>query len=613
MGWDDRLGRLRLTLAALAVLTCAGAAEAAERKAVVEGVEDRGLRDQIERAVGETRNAPASRIEARRLAREAAESAEALLRSEGYYDSVIEPDIGEGDTPAALVRIEPGPRYKFSQTSVDWVGAMPSEEARVATLKALSLKPGEPGRAAEVIAAEGRLVAVLQAQGYADSAAAPREVVVDHEKDTVQPTFKISAGPLVRLGAIRLETKGRTNPAWVAYLAPWGRGAVYKPDLVAELERRLLDTGAYDSVTVALSPTPDAGGLRPVLVGLADRPRHSLELGAGYSVASNPNPDTSGIGIGTLYSTGEGPDVSMRWSRFNQLHRADTFSIEARYARIDSRLGVDLSIPHWRSPGLTLKLTAEAFRQDTTAYNQEGGALRADLTRRYGRTSYFTRGVSLVKSRVDDEHGRMLDIATLAALGAFAIDRSDNPLDPHHGWKADVRLEPTVITGDVGQAYVRAQIQASYYIPVGKLADTVAAARVRLGSILGGSSPNVPISNRFFAGGGGSVRGYEYQSVGPHFADDKPMGGISLVETSVELRHRFARLWGGRFGGAVFMDAGSVGPTMSPSFKDIRYAVGAGLRYNLDFAPIRVDVAVPLRRHAGESPFQVYLSIGQSF
>ncbi len=595
---------------------CAGAATsaswAAERNAVVEGVEDRALREAVQRAVGESRAAPASRIEARRRAVEAADNATALLHSEGYWQSSVEPDIGEGDAPTPVITVDLGPRFHLSQIGVEWVGTPPSPEARDVALKGLSLKPGMPARNADVIAAQGRIVSLLQAEGYADASAPPPVPIVDHADRTMRPTFQIAAGPLVKLGRVRVETKGRTNPAWVDYLAPWRPGYTYKPELVAELERRLLDTAIYDSVTVALSATPDADGLRPVIVSLADRPRHSIEVGAGYSVISSPNTEVS-ITPGTIYSTGEGPDFSVRWSEFNRLHRADTLTVEARYARIDSRLGVDLTLPHWRSPGLVLKATLEGFRQDTAAYEQQGAAIRADLTRRYGKTSYFTRGFSLVKSTVDDKHTGTLDIFTLAALGAIALDHSDNPLDPHRGWKAEVRLEPTLITGEESLAYVRAQVQGTYYVPIGVQANTVLAARVRVGSILGGTLPGVPAANRFYAGGGGSVRGYEYQSVGPRYSDGVPQGGLSLFESSFEARHRFTNFLNGKFGAAVFVDAGSVGKHLQPDFTALRYAVGVGIRYDLGFAPIRVDVATPLKKFSGDSPFQVYLSIGQSF
>jgi translocation and assembly module TamA len=165
-----------------------------------------------------------------------------------------------------------------------------------------------------------------------------------------------------------------------------------------------------------------------------------------------------------------------------------------------------------------------------------------------------------------------------------------------------------VVTGDQGLIYTRAQAQVSAYLPLDEDADTVIAARTRLGSIVGGKLASVPAFDRFYAGGGGSVRGYGYQEVGPRYSDGVPEGGLSLFEGSTELRHNF-----GLLGGVLFLDAGSVAETVNPDFKDVRFAAGVGLRYNLPFAPLRLDIARPLHREAGEAPFQVYVSIGQAF
>jgi translocation and assembly module TamA len=582
-------------LAASALLVwsaAAGQALAAEHMAEVEGVEDRSLRAAIERAIGEERAPVESRLEARRRARDAAESATALLRSEGYYAAMVEPEIGEGERPTSIVRITLGPRFLFADPKLDWVGTAPSQEAGAAALEALDLTPGAPGRAADVLAGEGRVVAALQQYGYADAEPAPRQVVVDHADQTVRPTFRIAAGPAVRLGAVRLDSMGRTRPGFLRRLPPWRPGETYTPEAVAELERRLLDTQVYDQVTVALAPAAetDAQGLRPVIVSLADRARRTLDVLAGYS-------------------TTEGGDIALRWSHFNRLGRADTLAFEVRYAELGSRLGVDLSLPHWRRPGRTLKLTAEGFRDTTDAYDQNGAALRAELTNRYGRTSYFTRGLSLVKNSVDDKHTGTLDLVTVKGLLALALDRSNDILNPVRGWRAEARLEPTAVTGEDGLLYTRAQAQVSAYLPFDAQGSTVVAGRVRLGSIFGGSYASVPAFDRFYAGGGGSVRGYGYQSVGPKYDDGDPQGGLSLFEASAELRHNF----GTRFGGVAFVDAGSVGQAVNPNYSDVRFGVGLGLRYNLPFAPIRLDVAMPVKRVKGDAPFQLYVSIGQAF
>ena len=586
-----RLFRFALAASAVVCIWPASALSAPAPAAAIEGVEDRALRTEIDRAIGEARAPVESRLEARRRARDAADNAIALLRSEGYYAAEAEADIGDGDRPTPIVKVTLGPRFLFAEPKVEWTGAEPDAEARAAALQALALVPGAPGRAAEVLAAEGRAVAALEAHGYADAAPAPREVVVDHADHTVRPTFRFAAGEAVHMDGLKLQTQGRTRAAWVSWLAPWKGGDLYKPDTVAELERRLLDTQVYDQVTVALAPPADADarGRRPVIVNLADRPPRSLELSAGYG-------------------TTEGADLDLVWSLFNRFGRADTLAAEARYAEIGSRLGLDLSLPHWRIPGRTLKLTVEGFHDTTSAYDQTGAAVRADLTRRWGRTAYFTQGLSLVTNHVFDKHTGALELVSLKGLLAWVVDRSNDPLNPTRGWRSELRVEPTIVTGDQGLIYTRAQVQISGYLPLDADADTVLAARGRLGSIVGGRLASVPAFDRFYAGGGGSVRGYGYQAVGPRYSDGVPEGGLSLVEASTEVRHNF-----GVLGGVAFVDAGSVAQNVNPDFKDVQFAVGLGLRYNLPFAPLRLDIARPLNRPQGDAPFQVYVSIGQAF
>ncbi len=570
----------------------AGAVNASERQAVIEGVQDKTLRGEIERALSEEKAAPSNRVDARRRARAAADSATALLRSEGYYDYVVEPDIGEGERPTPVVTITPGPRTVLAPATVRFVGTPPAPAAQEAVVASLKLAPGAPARAAEVLAAEGRVLAAVQQAGYADAKAAPREVVIDHADHTAHVTLMLDAGGLVRLGAIRLSSKGRTRASWLRGLVPWTPGQVYKPALVAELERRLLDTRVYDSVTVALAPRDDDSGLRPVLVSVADRARNTLGVEAGYS------------------ST-EGGDVDLKLSQYDRFGVGDVLTYEVRYGAIDSRVGVEWALPHFWRPGQTLTSDVDFFQTVTNAYRETGFQLLGDLTQRFGRTTYITRGASVTASEVDDFQTGKIDIVTLRALGAFALDRSDNPLDPHTGFKLDGRAEPTLITLDETLAYLKIQGQFSSYLSIEPSAADVLAFRLHVGSIVGGSIPQVPAPDRFYAGGGGSVRGYTYQSVGPHYPDNVPVGGLSLVEGSVELRHRLTA----SLGGVLFVDTGSVGEQIAPDFRHTLSSVGVGLRYNLGFAPLRADLAFPLQKANGASQqaFQIYLSIGQSF
>ena len=201
-----------------------GLARAAEPKAQVQGEMDRALKADIQRAVGTAKARPESRVDARRRAREAGESAIAVLRSEGYYDYVVEPDLGEGDTPTPVVKITPGPRSIVGAVDVVWDGLPPDSDTEAAAKKAMALAPGTPGRAADVLAAEGRIEATLRKRGYADASTRPRQVVVDHADHTVQPTFHFEAGSLVHLDGLKVVNQGRTKRKWIAGLAPLEKG-----------------------------------------------------------------------------------------------------------------------------------------------------------------------------------------------------------------------------------------------------------------------------------------------------------------------------------------------------------------------------------------------------
>jgi translocation and assembly module TamA len=593
------VGVLVASAVAVAPADCAptkfGHAEVA--RAEVRGVDDKALRLQIQEAIGQTAVPAASRLEARRRANEAADKATAVLRSEGYYGAVVEPDIGEGDAPTVFVSVTPGTRFVLADPTIEWVGAPPGPDAAALARTAMALKSGQPGRAAAVIAAEGRIVANLQKHGYADAMAGARQVVVDYAAATVTPTYRIDGGELVHMAGIDRRGHSRTQAAWLNRLAPWKPGDVYRPEDVAELERRLLDTGVFEAVTVSLAPASDAkAGRRPVIVSLADRPRGRLELGASYS-------------------TTEGAGVDSRWLVFNRLGLGDTITTTLQFAEIDSRLQTELALPNWGRPNEILKLTTAIYRDNTPAYDERAIGISGDITHRYGATSFLAYGVSAEASDTIEKQtanfvtpSRHRRLETFASLLSFTWDRSNDPLNPTSGWKVTARADPTANFGDGPVDYLKLSSQASAYLPIGN-ADTVIAARVKLGSILGGNIPLVPAPQRFYAGGGGSVRGYAYQAVGPRYADNTPEGGLSLFESSLELRRKVVGDWGA----VAFVDAGAVGDRVNPDFRHPDIGVGVGVRYNLGFGPIRLDIATPLQRRTGDASVQVYLSLGQSF
>lgn len=594
--------------AAFALALSASGAGAQQATARIEGVADEDLLTAIARAVGESKGPATTRFEARRRARAAAEAAEAAMRTQGYYgfqveQDVVDPDDDEGgEPPRAVIRITPGARFRFARPAIEWTGDEPIPGVGIAAEQAMALRRSAPGRAADVLAAEGRIVSTLQARGYADARPGAREVIVDHADRSVQPTFRIVAGDLVRMDGLDLGDVGRTNPDWIRGLAPWAPGDVYDPDDMAELERRLLDTGVYDSVAVSLqsreSADADADGRRSVLVTLADRDRRTLEVSAGYS-------------------TSEGAGLDVRRTRYNRLGRANTTAYSLRLAELEQRLEANIKLPHWRRAEQTLSLLAGVYNEQTDAYDSMGVGVSGDVTRRFGKTSYVTGGLSLDMARSAEKvrinnttfRGEDRDVITAAALAAFALDRSDDPLDPARGWRLEARIEPTSSFGDSRALYLKVQSQASYYLSLDEEATTVLAARAKVGSIWGAVLDEVASPRRFYAGGGGSVRGYGWQGIGPRLPDNTPVGGLSVVEASFEVRRKITERWGA----VVFIDAGGIGADTFPGGDDFGVGAGFGVRYDLGFGPVRADIAFPLEKREGDSGFQIYISIGQAF
>ena len=467
---------------AIAAAVAAPLTGRAEPRATIVGTLDRSLREELVPVVGEVKTPAATPADARRRARDVAGDVTALLRSEGYYEAEVTADIADGATPKAVVKVAPGPRFHLKPAILDWVGVEPALPANLDAKVALKLVDGAPARAADVLAAEARAVTALHQAGYADAEAAPRDVVVDHADDSVQPTFRLSAHALVRFGPVKLSGRTRTRQYFVSRLAPWKPGEIYDPAKIAKLEQTLIDANVYDGVTVTLAPAGAAGERRAVLVRLDDRKAHTVELGAGYS-------------------TTQGSGIDGRYVLYNRLRRADSLIFTGRLYDIQQKLDVELDLPDFLRADQILKVGGGFLSDRTTAYNDLGGGVRANIERHYSKTTFISLGAAFDYTTTTEKNainaqatpvGETLHLFIPSLLAGFALDRSNDPLNPVRGFRVDAQLQPTYIFGDRNLAYLKGVAQASAYLPLDAAADTVIAGRLRVGTILGGSIPNVP-------------------------------------------------------------------------------------------------------------------------
>jgi translocation and assembly module TamA len=320
------------------------------------------------------------------------------------------------------------------------------------------------------------------------------------------------------------------------------------------------------------------------------------------------------------YGTGEGFKLEGSWEHRNLFPPEGLLRVRGIAGTEEQLLGVTFRKNNFGGRDKILTVDAFASTIDYDAYD----ARTVSLVGTYERVSTllfqkpfsYSGGLELVatRERERDAAGNLGPPQTffVAALPGFAqIDTSDDLLDPTRGFRLGLRASPEISrTEGVESFYLRGQLDASYYL---RASDRIVlAARTRVASIPGAPLAAIAPSRRVYAGGGGSVRGYEYKGIGPHDSEGDPSGGRSLLELSAEARIRTGLL-DGALGIVPFVDAGTVGDEATPSFDEIKVGVGVGLRYYTGFGPLRLDLAVPLNPGPGDPDIGVYVALGHTF
>jgi len=520
-----------------------------------------------------------------------------LLRSEGYYDGTAsissQPVEGQPGRLAVAVTVAPGERYRLDQVVVTGPETRPPGLAR----EALTLSPGDPLQAAAVQAAEANVKLRLPQQGYPFVTLGQRDVVLDDADHGADYTLPVDPGPRSSFGGLRVEGDPIFTPQHLQTIARFERGELYDERMVDDLRRALIATGLFSTAGVAPVRTeaqgPDGTTVVDLAVTGAAAPPRTLAGTAGYA-------------------TGEGARLEASWTHRNLFPPEGALILRAVAGTSEQRLGATFRRSNAGRRDRTFQLLAEGSRERRAqAFDADSFTLSARLSRDstpiWRKLWTWSAGAELVLSHESAvEDGPQTTYLIAALPGQVGYDRSDDLLNPTRGFRLNARVSPEMSIDGGATPYVRTQFDGSGYWPVGR--STVLAGRVRLGSIAGAARQDLAPSRRFYAGGGGSVRGFGFRELGPLDADGARIGGRSLVEGAVEARYRF-----GDFGIVPFVDGGQVYTGVLPTFSDLRFGAGIGVRYYTNFGPMRIDVATPLGRRPGDPRIALYISIGQAF
>jgi translocation and assembly module TamA len=545
------------------------------------------------------RKRPANAAQIARRSRADADLLEQLLRSEGYYDADVEPNTEvAGDMLRVVLEASPGEQYRFASVELPGLDAAGPEAARLRDT--FAVKAGDPVIAADVIAGGAALRVALGEQGYASATIGDQQVEVDHRTHLATLTLPVDPGPVARFGAIRVSGRPPFSAHHVWVIARFKPGQPFKRSKVDDLRRGLIATGLVANADVQVVPT-DGGRTVDLAVTLEPAPVHTIAGEVGYG-------------------TGEGARVEASWQHRNLFNPEGALTLRGVAGTSEQLAAVQFRRNNFLQRDQILNLSASASHRKFDAYEARTIQLAGGIERQsnfiWQKKWTWTAGGELLAT---DERGVFDDAGLkdtrtflIAALpGSLGYDASDNLLDPTTGFRLSGRISPEASTHNGQQFfYAKTQLDASVYRPVSD--RVVAAGRIRLGSIIGAGVFDIAPSRRFYSGGGGSVRGYGYQQLGPKDMDGDPIGGRGLAEFALEARIRLKQ-FGGNFGIVPFFDGGSLSTSSLPDFKNWRFAVGIGARYYSSFGPIRIDLGVPLNRQPGDGLVAVTVSLGQAF
>jgi translocation and assembly module TamA len=541
---------------------------------------------------------PANAAQIDRRAREDAELLTSLLQSEGYYDAEVEPGIAlEGEQIMVELVAKPGPRFTFQSVELQGIEAAGEQAGKLR--EAFAVKAGDPVVANQVIAAGVALRVALGEEGFALAEVGEQDIVLDHETATARLVLPVMPGQVARFGDITVTGKPPFSPRHVAVIARFDKGDQFERSEVDDLRRALVATGLIASVETKLVPRDD-GRTVDVAVHLEPAPMRTVagELG---------------------YGTGEGVRLEASWQHRNFFNPEGALTLRGVAGTQEQLAAVSLRRSNFmrRDQVLTAQVSASNINRD--AFDAKTLLLAAGLERQsnfiWQKKWTWSIGGELIASDERDTIGatgtkRRRTYLIAAIPASLTYDGSDSLLDPTEGFRLGGRLSPELSFHGGTFGYTRAQLDASAYHPVSD--RVVAAGRIRVGSIFGADRDDIAPSRRFYSGGGGSVRGYGYQRLGPRDVDDDPIGGRSLAEFSLEARVRL-KAFGGNFGIVPFLDGGTLSTQSMPDFGDWQFGAGIGLRYYSSFGPIRIDVGTPLNPKSDDSRVAVVVSLGQAF
>jgi outer membrane protein assembly complex protein YaeT len=530
----------------------------------------------------------------------------------GYLDSdvLIGLNLKENNEVSLIIQVTEGPQYKVKLEDIIGIDSV-EEKKRI--VKAGDIENGDPITEGVVNSTEQAIFEYFAEDGYIYADISTR-IEYDTDEKLGYITFIIDRGSRAYFGDYEIAGNINTKKKIIEREIKFKKGDLYQPSKIYETKEEIYKTGLYKDVGFKIQDYENQPTEVNLLILVKENKQRWFEVSPGYE-----SPDRIILDLG--------------WGHENIFGYNQRLSITGgiKYG-FDSEEAEERIVFGYQEPwflGFDLIGTENIFLENYSytnyGYWKFGGTfeLEKEISKKitviesfkFERIGYRASGDYADKVKESEK-------ANTASLETtFSYDSRDNPFNPSDGAYTYFSGEFAggFLPGD--NNFVRGIIEFNRYLNITK--SGTLGLHLRTGSITPhGASTNIPIYERFFAGGAYSIRGYGYNKLGPLTEDGDPLGGNLLVESSIELRFQIPFLEGhkipwiglnlGNFWGGVFIDVGNV----FAKFEDFKWGglkvgAGIGIRYNTPIGPVRFDYGRNLSGDKQTGTF--YLALGHAF
>ncbi|MFT3690496.1 autotransporter assembly complex protein TamA [Paenirhodobacter sp.] len=512
------------------------------------------------------------------------------IRLNGREAATIQPIDAPETIRSIDIQVIPGPRSVFSHAGIGPVAPK--------TTLPVEYRQGETARTGVILNAATTGVSGWRDEGHAKAKVGDQRITVDHRRNTVSSDIYLAPGPVTYFGELHAKGNQRLRTERLMEIAGYPTGEKFTPKRMEEVRNRLRRTGIFSSVTLTEAETLRNGNLLDAQLQVAEDKRRRL-------------------GFGVEYGTSDGVSLSGYWLHRNLLGGGERLRFDAEITGIggttggtDYALGVRLDRPATFTPDTSGFVVAKAARDHEEDYVQRSFTLGAGLSHIFNER--LTGEIALQYQWAKVTYDRGDEIYRYVSLpGTLTWDNRDIPSDATRGYYGKLGLTPFYGLDDNTGSGLQLTADARAYKGFGENNSYVLAGRLQVGGVFGPGLSKTPRDYLFYSGGGGTVRGQPYQSLGVYELYDGTLktGGTRFIGVSGEFRASVTQ----SIGVVAFYDAGYVSAQdyLNDS-GEWQSGAGLGLRYKTPIGPIRLDIAGPVSGGTGDGA-QLYLGIGQAF